>query len=93
MFTIISIIVVGALLGMLIRSPKAPAFFAKLLNIIVYVLLTAMGIVVGGNKDIVNNLSTIGLKAFIITAGAVLGSMSFAYIIYRCFFKEKEAKQ
>ncbi len=93
MFTVIGIIIVGVLIGLFIRSPKAPALFAKLLNIIVYVLLTAMGIMVGGNETIVRNLSTIGLQAFTITAGALAGSMAFAYIIYRYLFKEREEKR
>ncbi len=87
MFIVIAIIVVGILAGTLIRSPKAPAFLSKALGIIVYVLLFVMGISVGGNERIVNNLSTIGLQAFIIAIGAIVGSVIFANVIYKYIFK------
>ncbi|MFI3280387.1 MAG: LysO family transporter [Rikenellaceae bacterium] len=90
MFIIIAIIIVGILIGTQIRSDKAPAVTSKLLFIIVHVLLLVMGIVVGGNETIVNNLSTIGLKAFIITFGSFMGSVICAAIIYRYVFKRGE---
>lgn len=90
MFIVLAIVILGVIIGMQIRSPKAPALFSKMLNIIIYVLLLVMGVAVGGNERIVNNLSTIGLQSFVITLGAVFGSIIFAAIIYRSFFKSKE---
>ncbi|MFR9503138.1 MAG: LysO family transporter [Rikenellaceae bacterium] len=87
MFIVLGIIILGVLIGAQIRVPRASIVLSKLLNGIIYLLLLVMGIAVGGNEDIVNNLSTIGLQAFIITFGAVLGSLCFAYIIYRWAFK------
>ncbi len=92
MFIVLGIIILGVLIGTQIRSSKAPVLFSKMLNVIIYILLLVMGIVVGGNETIVNNLSTIGLRAFIITVGAVLGSMIFALIIYRYMFKNKSER-
>lgn len=85
MFIVLAIIVVGILIGSQIRYEKAPSILSKTLNVIIYVLLLVMGIAVGGNKDIVNNLSTIGLKALIITLGAVIGSCICAAVIYKKF--------
>ncbi|MFR9533961.1 MAG: LysO family transporter [Rikenellaceae bacterium] len=92
MFVVLAIVVLGVIIGTQIQFPKAPAFFSKLLNIIVYVLLLVMGIVVGGNERIVNNLSTIGLQAFIITLGTVFGSMIVAALIYKKIYKGGEQK-
>ncbi len=89
MFIVLGIIFLGVLIGKFcIKSPKAPEVLSKALNIIIYLLLLVMGIAVGGNEDIVNNLSTIGLKAFIITFGAVMGSCICAAIIYKKIFKK-----
>ncbi|MFI3316832.1 MAG: LysO family transporter [Rikenellaceae bacterium] len=92
MFKVLAIIIVGVLIGTQIRSVKAPGILSKLLNGIIYLLLLVMGIVVGGNEEIVSNLSTIGLRAFLITMGAVIGSAIFAAIIYRYIFKGKEGQ-
>ncbi len=93
MFKVLVILVIGFILGRQIRSEKAPTTLSRLLNIIIYVLLTVMGICVGGNKDIINNLSTIGLQSLIITIGAMAGSILFAFIIYRYIFKKREEQQ
>ncbi|MFR9523745.1 MAG: LysO family transporter [Rikenellaceae bacterium] len=92
MFIVLGIIILGILIGTQIRSSKAPSIISKLLNAIIYLLLLVMGIAVGGNEQIVNNLPTIGLKALIITAGAVLGSAIFAAVLYRYLFKNRKAK-
>lgn len=89
MFIVLAIIIVGIIIGMQIRTPKAPALLSKILNGIIYLLLLVMGISVGGNQTIIENLSTIGLQAFIITIGAVLGSLIFAYILYRWVFQKE----
>ncbi len=93
MFIVLAIIIVGVLLGTQIRSAHAPALFSKLLNIIIYILLLVMGISVGGNERIVSNLSTIGLNATIIALGAILGSITFAAIIYNYIFKTGEEER
>ncbi len=92
MFIVLGIIILGILIGTQIRSTKAPSIISKLLNAIIYLLLLVLGVAVGGNKEIVNNLPTIGLKALIITAGAVLGSAIFAAILYRCVFNKHKSK-
>ncbi len=88
MFIVLGIIILGVLLGQFIKSPKAPTLFSKALNVIIYILLLVMGISVGGNEQIVSNLSTIGLKALIITAGAMLGSCICAMLIFKKFFNQ-----
>ncbi len=92
MFIVLAIILVGVLIGSQIRNTNAPAILSKLLNWIIYLLLLVMGVAVGGKERIVNNLSTIGLKAFIIATASVLGSIIFAYIIYRSIFKGGEQR-
>lgn len=90
MFKVLAIIIVGVFIGRQIRSDKAPTILSKSLNVVIYLLLLVMGISVGGNEDIVNNLSTLGLQSLIIMVGAMLGSVIFASIIYSRLFKKRE---
>ncbi|MCD4817356.1 MAG: lysine exporter LysO family protein [Candidatus Cloacimonetes bacterium] len=55
----------------------------------IFLLLFFLGISVGTNDTIINNLDTIGIKAFFLTIGAVLGSIIVAYFTYIFFFKKK----
>ncbi len=93
MFIVLAIIAIGIVIGSLIRSPKATKLFSGLLNYIIYLLLLVMGIVVGGNEHIVNNLSTIGLRALIISSGATLGSITLALILYRYINRKNECNE
>lgn len=67
---------------------------AKHLDIIVnwaiFLLLFLLGVSVGTNKTILNNIDSILLTVIILTLGAVLGSVIIAYFTYKLFFKEYE---
>ncbi|MFI3323346.1 MAG: LysO family transporter [Rikenellaceae bacterium] len=93
MFIVLAIIAIGIVIGSLIRTPKASKLFSGMLNYIIYLLLLVMGIVVGGNEQIVGNLSTIGLRALIISSGATLGSIILALILYRYINRKKECDE
>lgn len=45
-----------------------------------------LGITVGTNGDVMNNLDSIGLDALLITLAAVTGSVLCAWGVYRFFF-------
>lgn len=92
MFIILGIIILGVVLGGFITSPKAPARLSKALNIIIYVLLFVMGITVGGNPTIVNNLSSLGVKALIIALSSLVGSCIFAAVIYKRIYQRRERR-
>lgn len=59
---------------------------------IIYLLLLVMGVVVGANREIMNNLSSIGLKALVITVGAVVGSLIAAKLCYRLVMTVQKQK-
>jgi len=61
----------------------------KLLNTAIYILLLLLGIAVGSNDKIIDNLYGIGMQAFTITAGAVAGSVGVCFLIYKTFFRIK----
>lgn len=92
MFTIIGIMFGGIGTGYLLRKV---AFLQKLntsISFTIYLLLFLLGISVGNNETIMNNLATLGLEAFLIALAGTTGSVIAAWAVYRFFFKKKEAE-
>lgn len=80
----------GILLGLALgKNPIILKINEKLLNVAIYILLLLLGISVGSNDKIIDNLYNIGLQALIITIGAIAGSVAFCWIIYKTFFHLK----
>jgi len=93
MIKLLVIMFLGMILGYFLRyHSKFIHISNKLGRIIIYVLLFVLGISVGLNKAIISQIDTIGLKALIITVGALIGSLIFAYITYKLFFISKHEK-
>ncbi len=91
MITVLAIMSLGIILGVFIRNnTKWINANDKLTTWAIYLLLFLLGIRVGVNNTIINNLYSIGLQAIIITIGATLGSLIFAYIVYKLFFVPKK---
>ena len=91
MLTVIVILIVGMLLGYFIRKENG---FIKSVDTItsglIYLLLFVLGISVGINEIILNNIHTILLKVVLLTVGAVAGSVIVSYFTFIFFFKKYE---
>ncbi len=79
----------GAVVGFLLKD-KNMKYLPKAITGFVFGLLLFLGIQVGGNSDIMDNLSTIGTDALIITLGALAGSVLLCWGVYRLFYKNRE---
>jgi len=77
-------------LGYIIRHMKILKNINKLISITIAILLLTLGIGVGANQTIINNLSTLGLQAFLLATMGVLGSAITAMATYHWFFKPKK---
>jgi uncharacterized membrane protein YbjE (DUF340 family) len=90
MITVLVLMTLGIALGFFVgKFPKIIKGVDKMTTWSIYLLLFLLGIGVGVNEKIINNLHSIGLQALILTIGAVVGSIIFAYITYKLFFKSK----
>jgi uncharacterized membrane protein YbjE (DUF340 family) len=91
MIGVLSVMTLGIITGVLLRSKKA---FLKKLNKtvlwIIFALLFFMGVSVGGNPQIMKNLDTIGLRGFQLAIVAVLGSSMLSWLVYHFFFKSSQ---
>ena len=92
MFIVIGIMLAGIATGYLFRKVNLLQNIGKLIFFSVILLLFLLGLSVGANDTIVNNLSTLGFQAFLIAFAATLGSVLAAWLVYNLFFKEKGGK-
>lgn len=91
MITVLLIMIAGILTGLAINKyPFAIKVNDKLISWAIYVLLFLLGISVGLNKTIIQNLDKIGFQALIITFGAIAGSVLALWILYRLLFKDEQ---
>lgn len=90
MFIAFGVMLSGVLVGYIMRRIPNITFIGKVISMFIFLLLFSLGISVGRNEVILNNLSTLGLQALIITVGAVAGSICFSSIIYNKYFKKEE---
>ena len=90
MIIILVIMFAGMALGYFLRSKeKLIKLNDKLILYAIFLLLSLLGVAMGNNEQIMNNLGSIGFHALIISIGAILGSIVLAYFVGRIFFKEK----
>lgn len=88
MITILILMVAGITTGVYTGKYKGTIKLNDiLLNSSIYLLLLLLGIGVGMNKEIIQNLYSIGFQALIITIGAIVGSILICWIIYKTIFK------
>ena len=88
MTEVLVIMTSGILLGFVLRSKVR---FIKVINSmtiwIIFTLLFFMGISVGSNVEIMNNITTLGMQGLILALVAILGSVLLSWIVYNIFFK------
>lgn len=89
MFTVISIMFSGVVVGYLFRSISWLQRLGRPITYTIYALLFLLGTSVGNNPQIIGNLRTLGLQALLIAVAATLGSVLTAWGVYRYFFQRK----
>ncbi len=89
MYTVLIIMTIGICFGYLFRSRKKIIQFSNKATLwVIFILLFFMGIGVGSNKIIMDNLDTIGLRGLQLALAAVFGSVFLSWIVYTLFFKK-----
>ena len=89
MFKVIGMMVLGILTGFLFRK-KQIKWIQVVITILIWALLFVLGIEVGGNKTIIENLHTLGFQALIIAVAGVLGSCFLAWVLWRFVVNRKK---
>lgn len=89
MFIVIGIMFLGVGLGFLLKRVECLQHLSKTISYTIYGLLFLLGVSVGANREIVNNLGTLGGQAFLLAAAGSLGSALAAWGVYKLFFARK----
>ena len=90
MLSIFFFILSGVAVGYLSRNRTNIKHVGSIINVIIIVLLSFLGVAVGANKQIVDNFAAIGFDAFAIAFASTLGSIVCAWLMYNLFFKKKK---
>ena len=90
MLKIMAIMFAGIALGYLVREVRGVERVASTTMLTIILLLFVMGCEIGGNPRIVENLTSLGVEALLISVAATLGSVLMAWVVYRRFFRGKE---
>jgi uncharacterized membrane protein YbjE (DUF340 family) len=91
MFLVIGFLIIGLLLGVVIKKQiKSPKIFDKPINITLYLLLFTLGITAGSNEKITSQLQHLGLTAFLISIFIVLCCVILAYFLFKYVFLNRE---
>ena len=88
MFTIISIMFTGIGIGYLLRDLRFLQKVEKSISLTIFLLLFILGVSIGSNSLIVNNLGKFGWQAIILAVSGVLGSLLAARLVLQLFFKK-----
>ena len=91
MFTFISIMAVGVLIGFLLSDIFLVCMITPLIHIVVCLLLFLLGLSIGLNRLIIDNLGYFCGQAAVISSLSILGSMMASLAVYHIFFKGKGA--
>ena len=91
MLKIVMIMLCGIGKGYLLRNRKM-SFIGRGITALIWVLLFLLGIEVGANPRIVNGLQTLGLEAIVLTIAGSLGSVIFAWALWRYVCRKEAGK-
>ena len=93
MLKIMAIMGAGALLGFLVRRWSVLKHLGTTSMATIILLLFLMGVEIGGNERIVQNLTSLGVEALVIAVAATLGSIVAARIVYYKFFSRQRHEE
>lgn len=91
MFTVISMMFGGIGIGYLFRNLKFLQNVEKTTSLTIFLLLFILGLSIGSNSLIINNLGRFGWQAVVLAASSILGSMLASFLVFRLFLG-KEVK-
>ena len=84
MLIIISFLVFGIMLGFLLRRRESLVQISKkLTDWTICLFLFFFGLSVGGNKEIIDNFTAVGMVSLILAIGGISGSIFFSYFVYK----------
>lgn len=91
MFIVIFCMIVGVFIGFFLRN-KLFDKISVVITLLIWLLLFLLGIEIGSNRELTNSLGEISYDAFLITIGAVVGSILFSWLLWKSIHRKKTTK-
>ncbi|PTN06282.1 LysO family transporter [Mangrovibacterium marinum] len=91
MLIVFGIIIAGFITGLLIRQQQLK-HMPQLITMVIWVLLFLLGLDVGSNPQVIDQIGTLGWSAFILFFFSVTGSIGAAYLLQH-FIKMNNRKR
>lgn len=91
MLAIVLMMLGGILVGFLLKKINFK-WISNLITVLIWLLLFVLGIEVGSNESIINNLGTLGLEALLLATAATLGSVTMASLLWKKASRKMEEK-
>lgn len=88
MIHIIAIMLFGVFLGYCFRDAKFTQKTEKTISLTIISLLFILGLSIGSNDAIVNNLYTYGSQAIVLAVFSLAGSILVSGLVYKFMFKK-----
>lgn len=93
MLAVIILFVLGFGVGFLIKKRiKSVKPIEKLTTAAIWILLFVLGVGVGANSLVMENIQKLGWWAFVVAFGAVAGSIAAMAIVQHFFFKKEDGQ-
>ena len=88
MFSIISTMFLGIGICYVLRNWSILQKTEKTISLTIFLLLFILGVSIGSNSLIVNNLGKFGWQAIVLAVSGVLGSLIAARLVLQLFFRK-----
>lgn len=92
MFIVMGILFGGIATGYLLRRAEPVRRVGSATTYTILLLLFLLGVSVGTNRRVVENLASLGGEALLLSVAATVGSLLAAWAVYRLFFREREKR-
>lgn len=88
MIQIIAVMLLGILVGYVFRKKSFTQYSERTISLTIITMLFILGLSVGANKTIVENLYTYGSQAAVIAFLGLGGSILVSWLVYNMFFEK-----
>jgi len=87
LWSIVGALLLGIILGRSGLLPEKIFTWTEKITVIgLIILLFTMGLGIGGDPQVFNNLDSLGLQAFVLASGSILGSILIAWFLQKRYF-------
>lgn len=93
MFTFVSLMAIGALIGYPLRNSSRIHKIPNLIHLVVCTLLFLLGLSIGLNKTLVANFGYFCEQAAVIATLSIFGSVAASLLVYHLFFKKGQSDE